>query len=107
MWDGACNISKCIPIALKRNLQRAPDDGLVRIPLKWLRRCVVKSLQNAKVLELIWEQAQSNKQQDQFQTPNNSSSSRSPLEPLQFQVRACLNRQPRTLMQDIDKKVEV
>jgi hypothetical protein len=56
-------------------------------------------------LELIWEQAQSNKQQDHFQTPN--SSSRSPLERLQFQVRACLNRQPRTLMQDIDQKVEV
>ncbi len=105
MWDGACSIFKCIPIALKRNLQRAPNDGLVRIPLKWLRRCVVKSLQNARVLELIWEQAQSNKQQDHFQTPN--SSSRSPLERLQFQVRACLNRQPRTLMQDIDQKVEV
>jgi hypothetical protein len=105
VWDEAC-IFKCIPIVFKRNLQRAPDDGLVRIPLKWLRRCVVKSLQNARVLELIWEQAQSNKQQDQFQTPNNSSS-RSSLEPLQFQVRACLNRQPRTPMHDIDQKVEV
>ncbi len=52
MWDGACSISKCIPVALKRNLERAPEEGLVRIPLKWLRRRhVVKSWPNARVLE--------------------------------------------------------
>jgi len=51
--------------------------------------------------------AQSNKQQDQFQTPNSSNSNRSPLDPLQFQVRACLNKQPRTPMQDINQRVEV
>ncbi len=52
MWDGACSISKCIPVVLKRNLERAPEEGLVRIPLKWLRRRHdVKNWQNARVLE--------------------------------------------------------
>jgi hypothetical protein len=52
VWDGACSISKCIPVALKRNLERALEEGLVRIPLKWLRRRhVVKNWQNARVLE--------------------------------------------------------
>jgi len=52
VWDGACSISKCIPVALKRNLERAPEEGLMRIPLKWLRRRhIVKNWQNARVLE--------------------------------------------------------